>query len=124
MRLLDARAAVFDTKDARIALKYEHTMRATTLCDEVDVSYGTLFGGLSLAWLCSLLHDIDRYGQLRIWGVLRISHRVAIRLWLRCCPRGLCVVRLLFLLGSRTGTLVNDGKRRDSIEMPILTNFL
>lgn len=61
MRLLDARAAVFDTKDARIALKYDHTMRAATLCDEVDVSYGTPFGGMSLAWLCCQLRNIGRF---------------------------------------------------------------
>lgn len=33
-----------------------------------------------------LLHDIGRFEQLRIWGALRISRRVTIRLWLRCCP--------------------------------------
>ena len=77
MCLFNVYAAAFDTKNARIALKYEHATRVAALCDEMDVLYGMLFGDMSLAWLCGPLHDIGRFEQLRIWGTLRISCRVA-----------------------------------------------
>lgn len=93
LHLLNAYAAAFDTKSARIALRYEHAMRVAALCDEMDVLYGMLFGDMSLSWLCGLLHDIGRFEQLRIWGTLGISCRVAF-------ASGCGVVREAFVLSD------------------------
>ncbi len=69
----DEYAGAFDMGDARVVLKYEHTMRVAGLCEEIAVELGMTSDEVDPAWLCGLLHDIGRFEQLQIWGTFNDS---------------------------------------------------
>lgn len=57
----------YDAANPRIALKVDHTLRVTDLCDDIAQSLGLSVENRNLAWLCGLLHDIGRFEQVRRW---------------------------------------------------------
>lgn len=61
----DAYVAQYDATNPRIALKVEHTLRVTDLCEQIARALGLAQEDVDLAWLVGLLHDIGRFEQVR-----------------------------------------------------------
>lgn len=59
--------AAYDADNPRIALKVEHTLRVTELCDRIARELGLPDEDVDAAWLVGLLHDIGRFEQVRRW---------------------------------------------------------
>ena len=61
----NAYAGEYDSRNPRIALKIDHTLRVAALCDRIARSLALSEDDVDLAWLLGLLHDIGRFEQLR-----------------------------------------------------------
>ena len=59
--------SAYDADNPRIALKVEHTLRVTKLCERIARGLGLSSADVDLAWLVGLLHDIGRFEQVRRW---------------------------------------------------------
>ena len=54
----------YDAANPRIALKIEHTYHVAETCDAVAREQGWVPEDIDLAWLCGLLHDMDRFNHI------------------------------------------------------------
>lgn len=63
VRAFDSYVAGYNAEDPKIKLKIDHTYRVAALCERIGRSAG--IGGIDLAWLCGMLHDIGRFEQVR-----------------------------------------------------------
>lgn len=59
--------SAYDASNPRIALKVEHTLHVTELCERIASELGLARNDVELAWLVGLLHDIGRFEQVRRW---------------------------------------------------------
>ena len=66
----DAYVSAYDPTNPRIALKIEHTLRVTDLCERIARAAGLDGHDVDLAWLLGLLHDIGRFEQVRRYDTL------------------------------------------------------
>ena len=66
----DAYVSAYDATNPRIALKVEHTLRVTDLCERIARAAGLDSHDVDLAWLLGLLHDIGRFEQVRRYDTL------------------------------------------------------
>ncbi len=57
--------SAYDASNPRIALKVEHTLHVTELCERIASELGLARNDVELAWLLGLLHDIGRFEQVR-----------------------------------------------------------
>lgn len=56
----------YNSQDAKVRLKIEHTYRVSELCESIAQSLHLDAKNCSLAWLLGMLHDIGRFEQLRL----------------------------------------------------------
>lgn len=65
----------YDTDDAKIRLKIEHSYKVAELCENIAHLNQCKKEEVEIAWLMGLLHDIGRFEQLRKYGTFddRIS---------------------------------------------------
>lgn len=66
----------YDSSDAKIYLKTEHTYEVAKLCDKIAGSLGLEKDALDAAWLCGMLHDIGRFEQIRRYGTFNDAKSV------------------------------------------------
>ena len=55
----------FDQGEEGVRLKYAHSLRVSSLCEQIAGSLGLSQAEMDLAWLIGVLHDIGRFEQLR-----------------------------------------------------------
>ena len=55
----------FDQREEGVRLKYAHSLRVSSLCEQIAGSLGLSQDEADLAWLIGVLHDIGRFEQLR-----------------------------------------------------------
>ena len=55
----------FDQGEEGVRLKYAHSLRVSSLCEQIAGSLGLSQDEVDLAWLIGILHDIGRFEQLR-----------------------------------------------------------
>ena len=58
-------AAHYNTADAKVKLKIDHTYRVAALCARIAQSLALPPEDVDLAWLSGILHDVGRFEQLR-----------------------------------------------------------
>lgn len=66
----------YDSSDAKIYLKIEHTYKVARLCEKISQSLGLSGDALDAAWLCGMLHDIGRFEQIRRYGTFEDAKSV------------------------------------------------
>ena len=66
----------YDSSDAKIYLKIEHTYKVAGLCETIGRSLGLSGDALDAAWLCGMLHDIGRFEQIRRYGTFEDAKSV------------------------------------------------
>ena len=69
-------ASHYDLSDPKIRLKYDHTYRVASLCDDIAASLGMEGEDRDLAWLSGMLHDIGRFEQVRRYGTFQDGQSV------------------------------------------------
>ena len=57
--------SAYDASKPRIALKVEHTLHVTELCERIASELGLARNDVEVSWLIGLLHDIGRFEQVR-----------------------------------------------------------
>ena len=51
----------FDQGEEGVRLKYAHSLRVSSLCEQIAGSLGLSQDEVDLAWLIGVLHDIGRF---------------------------------------------------------------
>ena len=69
--------AAYDATNPRIALKTEHTLCVTSLCDRIARGLGLPARDVDLAWIAGLLHDIGRFEQVRRYDTFNDAQSVS-----------------------------------------------
>lgn len=64
-------SSAYDTTDAKVKLKVDHTYRVAALSDCITDSLGMTGFDKEFAWLVGMLHDIGRFEQLRRYHTFR-----------------------------------------------------
>lgn len=73
----DAYVAGYDATNPRIALKIEHTLHVTDLCERIARGLGLPDPDVDLAWTMGLLHDIGRFEQVRRFDTFNDARSVS-----------------------------------------------
>ena len=73
----DAYVAAYDATNPRIALKIEHTLHVTALCERIARGLGLPEPDIDLAWMAGLLHDIGRFEQVRRFDTFNDARSVS-----------------------------------------------
>ena len=73
----DAYVAAYDATNPRIALKVEHTLHVTDLCERIARGLGLPAPDVDLAWMAGLLHDIGRFEQVRRFNTFNDTRSVS-----------------------------------------------
>lgn len=68
--------AAYDLSDPKIKLKYEHTYKVASLCEDIAVSLDLSKEDIDIAWICGMLHDIGRFEQVKRYGTFFDSKSV------------------------------------------------
>lgn len=66
----------YNSHEAKVRLKIEHTYRVSELCEEIAQSLCLTADECSLAWLLGMLHDIGRFEQLRNYGTFNDAQSI------------------------------------------------
>lgn len=66
----------YNSQDAKVRLKIEHTYRVSELCESIAQSLHLDAKNCSLAWLLGMLHDIGRFEQLRNYGTFNDARSI------------------------------------------------
>ena len=69
--------ADYDATNPRIALKAEHTLCVTSLCERIARGLGLPAHDVDLAWMAGLLHDIGRFEQVRRYDTFNDAQSVS-----------------------------------------------
>lgn len=68
VKVFNAYVENYNSKDEKVRLKIEHTIRVASLCEAIAKSINLSKEDCDIAWLTGILHDIGRFEQLRRFG--------------------------------------------------------